>query len=71
MEETTMTEPIYPDVYAQLTGEDGNAMTIIVAVRQALQRAGYGSRTSEFTDEAMAGDYVHVIQTAMKWVNVE
>lgn len=61
----------HPDVTVQLTGIDSNAMNIIAAVTKALRRAGYGSQTREFVNEATAGDYNHVIQTAMQWVNVE
>ena len=35
-----MTEPRYPDVHVQLTGEDGNAFMIMGRVRRAMQRAG-------------------------------
>jgi hypothetical protein len=61
----------YPDVTVQLTGEDGNAMYIIGAVRKALRRAGVpAERIGEFSDEAMSGDYDNVLRTAMAWVNV-
>lgn len=66
-----MTQPIHPDITVKLTGIDSNAMNIIAAVTQALRRNGYGSQTSAFTTEAMSGNYDGVIQTAMKWVNVE
>jgi hypothetical protein len=60
----------YPDIEVQLTGEDGNAFSIIGRVRKALQRAGVpDAEIKEFSDEAMSGDYDNVLQTAMKWVN--
>ena len=62
----------YPDVTVQLTGESGNAFAIIGAVRVALRRADIEKAEIEaFTAEASSGDYDHLLQTAMKWVNVE
>lgn len=62
--------PKYPDVHVQLTGLDGNAMVIMAAVTRGLRRAGHGSQVCDFMDEAMAGDYDNVLQTAMRWVEV-
>lgn len=56
----------------ELLGSDGNAMLIIGKCRRALQRAGYTKeQVEEFSKEATSGDYDHVIQTAMKWLDVE
>ena len=64
-------EPKYPNVKVQLTGEDGNAFSIIGRVRRAMRRAGLPSETCDtFSKEAMSGDYDHVLQTAMKYVEV-
>ncbi len=64
-------QPKYPNVEVQLSGEDGNAFFIIGRVRQALRKNGLrDSELEEFSSEAMAGDYDHVIQTAMRWVTV-
>lgn len=63
--------PRYPDVTVQLVGRDGNAGSIIGAVTRALRHAGYGSQTHEYVDEAMSGDYDHLLRTTMRWVNVE
>lgn len=66
-----MAEVKYPDVEVQLSGEDGNAFAIIGRVSSALRRARVPSKEiSEFTDEAMSGDYDNVLQTCMKWVTV-
>jgi hypothetical protein len=63
--------PKYPEVRVQLTGEDGNAFFIIGRVTKALKSAGIdAAECSEFTNEAMSGDYNNVIQTAMRWVEV-
>lgn len=65
-------EPKYPDVTVQLSGEDGNALLIVSRVRRALQRAGVESaELTNFSNEALSGDYDHVLQTCMAWVNVE
>lgn len=65
------TEPRYPDVEVELTGQDGNAMVIIGAVRRALRRAGASQEElTAFTAEATRGDYDNVLATAMRWVVV-
>jgi hypothetical protein len=66
-----MQEPKYPDVSVQLTGEDGNAFAIIGAVAKALRRAGHADAVPEFQAEAMSGDYDHLLQTAMAYVDVK
>ena len=61
----------YPDVEVQLSGEDGNAFAILGRVRSALRRAGVDKTEIEaFTTEATSGDYNHVLQTCMSWVDV-
>ena len=61
----------YPDIQVQLSGEDGNAFAIIGRVRKALRRADVANdEIDAFTAEATSGDYDHVIQTAMAWVDV-
>ncbi len=65
-------EPKYPHVTVELLGQDGNAMMIVGAVRRALKRAGVPNQdVEEFSKEALSGDYDNVLQTAMKWVDVE
>lgn len=66
-----MTDVRFPDVTVELTGEDGNAFAVMGAVNKALRRAGHRDATTEFMAEAMSGDYNHLLQTCMKWVNVE
>ena len=61
----------YPDVSVKLTGEDGNAFSIIGRVVQALRRAGVSAEEQDaFRKEATSGDYDNVLQTAMRWVGV-
>ena len=67
-----MTDVKHPEIKVKLVGEDGNAFAIIGRVRQALRRAKVShEEIEEFTQEATSGDYDHVLQTAMKWVDVE
>jgi hypothetical protein len=62
----------YPDVKVQLTGEDGNAFFIIGCVSNALKRAGVSKEEVEqFQKEATSGDYDNVLQTCMRWVDVD
>jgi hypothetical protein len=64
-------QPKYPDVEVQLSGEDGNALAIAGRVSKGLRRAGVsGHEIEKFIDEALSGDYDHVIQTCMRWVTV-
>ena len=66
-----MSDVKYPEIEVQLTGQDGNAFMIIGRVARELRRAGVSSEEiKEFQSEATSGDYDHVIQTAMAWVNV-
>jgi hypothetical protein len=66
-----MTTPIYEEVEVQLTGEDGNAMSIMANVGRALKKAhATPEEVTEFYAEAMSGDYDNVLRTAMKWVTV-
>jgi hypothetical protein len=60
----------HPEVEVQLSGEDGNAFFIVGRVRSALREAGYGHERDEFSEEAMSGDYDHVLQTCVRWVTV-
>lgn len=60
----------YPNVKVRLAGEDGNAFSIMGRVNKALRKAGASdAAVKEFMDEAMSGDYDHLLQTCMKWVD--
>lgn len=66
------TTPKYADVTVQLTGEDGNAFFILGTVMKALRRAGVpADEVTAFHTEATSGDYDHLLQTCMRWVNVD
>jgi hypothetical protein len=67
-----MNEPRYPNVTVTLIGEDGNAFSILGKVQKALRKADVpDEQVREFFDEATSGDYDHLLQTAMAWVDVE
>lgn len=62
----------YPNVTVTLTGTDGNAFSIIGRVGKAMRNAGVPNDEIEaFRAEAMSGDYDNVLQTCMRWVEVE
>jgi hypothetical protein len=61
---------ILPDVKIRLTGDDGNAFYVLGKVRRAMREAGHGDRWDEFSREATAGDYDHLLGTCMKWMEV-
>lgn len=59
----------HPEVTVRLTGHDGNAFAIMGDVVVALRRAGVPEQdVSEYTTEATSGDYNHLLQTTMRWV---
>ncbi len=63
--------PRYPHIEVQLTGRDGNAYAIMGAVRKALQRHDVPMEDiDEYLTESKSGDYDHLLQTAMEWVDV-
>jgi hypothetical protein len=59
------------DIKVQLTGTDGNAFAIMGKVIKALMEGGRGELVKEFQEEAMSGDYDHLLQTAMKYCIVD
>lgn len=59
------------NIVVNLSDCDGNAYAIIGRVRNALRRAGKVELVEEFATEAMSGDYDHVLQTCMQYVEVE
>jgi hypothetical protein len=66
-----MLDTKYPNIEVQLSGESDNAFFILGKVKNALRNAGVSSEeVSEFVTEAKAGDYDHLLQTCMRWVEV-
>lgn len=65
-----MTDTKYPEIDVELSEQDGNAMVIVGRVRKALRRAGVSNAEIDaFSEDAMSGDYDHVLQTVMAWVS--
>ena len=56
----------------KLVGRDGNAFAILGACQKAARRAGWSAeRIKAVIDEMTAGDYDHLLATAMNNFNVE
>lgn len=61
----------YPHIEVELIGQDGNAFAIIARVTRAMGQAGLSRKIrEEYRQEAMAGDYDHLLRTTMAWVEV-
>ena len=61
----------FPDVHVRLSEEDGNAFFIIGRVTTAMKRGGIpAADISTYRDEAMGGDYDHLLQVTMRTVAV-
>jgi len=67
-----MKSPKYPDVTVDLIGNNGNAFAILGQVTKALRHANIDpDEIKQFQTEAMSGDYDKLLQTCMKWVEIE
>jgi len=65
-----MPEPRYPEIRVKLTGKDGNAFAILGRVQRALRNAGVDRvEVKQFMMDATAGDYNHLLQVCLAWVN--
>jgi hypothetical protein len=54
----------------KLVGTDDNAFAIIGKVKAAIRKSNHPELADEFMKDAMSGDYDHVLQTCMKYVEV-
>ncbi|WP_372922207.1 hypothetical protein [Roseovarius sp.] len=64
--------PKHPEIIVKLTGHDGNAFAVLGRCREAAKEAGLSDdEIAAFLDEAMAGDYDHLLQTAMRWFDIQ
>lgn len=55
----------------QLIGEDGDALAILGRARRAARKAGWSKeKANKVMQEAMSGDYDHLLQIMMKYFNV-
>jgi hypothetical protein len=70
----------YPDVVVQLTGQDGNGFMIACRTRTAIERhlRECGDSVEDarveggkFFNDALSGNYDHLLATVMDWVTVE
>jgi hypothetical protein len=65
-------EPRHPNITVELVGHDGNAYNILARCRQAMRSAGVPQAQMEaFMREATAGDYNHLLATALRWFEIE
>ena len=63
--------PKHPDITVTLTGQDGNAFAVLGRCREAARDAGLSDdKIAAFMKEATAGDYDHLVQTAMRWFEI-
>jgi len=61
----------YPEIEVQLSGTDSNAFAIMGKITEAMKRADVSSEEIDaFRREAMSGNYDHLLQTCMTWVNI-
>ena len=66
-----MDEVKFPEVEVTLVGKNGNAYNIMGIVTNAMKKAKISKEDREaFMNEAMSGDYDHLLQTCMKTVTV-
>lgn len=69
---TNGSTPKYPEITVKLIGQDGNAFSILGQVQKAMKAADLEKiEMDEFLEEAMSGDYNHLLRTVMEWVVVE
>ncbi len=55
----------------QLVGRDGNAFAVMGAAKQAARTAGWSQgHIQKYLQEAMEGDYNHLLQVTMKYFDV-
>ncbi len=59
------------DIVVPLVGQDGNAFSIMGNVIKALKRNGHSDLVDAYREEAMSGDYDHLLQVTMDYVIVE
>lgn len=62
----------YPEIEVTLSGQDGNAFSIMSRVKASLRRAGVASfEIDEYLLESMSGDYDNLLRVASSWVTVK
>jgi hypothetical protein len=75
MEEENLTHNsliVYPTITVKPVGEDGNAFAILGKCTKAMRRARLPqAEIDAFMAEATAGSYDQLLQTALRWFDVE
>ncbi len=62
----------HPEVTVELIGNDGSAFEVLAACKYAARKAGVSDEEiGRFYDEALAGNYDHLLATAMRWFKIE
>ena len=65
-------EPKYPHITVKLTGNDSNAFMVLGLCQRAARAVDLPKEEIDaFREEATAGDYDHLLQTAMRWFNID
>jgi hypothetical protein len=60
------------DVKVQLSGNDGNAFSVMAAVKDSLKKAGASKEEiDKYVSDSMSGDYDNLLRVAMDWVRVK
>jgi len=63
--------PKHPDITVDLAGHDGNAFAVLGSCRLAAGAADLSPQEIDaFMAEAIAGDYDHLLRTAMRWFDI-
>ena len=61
----------YPKIKVKLTSNDGNAFFIMGTVQRALRKNKIPQEEiNKYLEECKSGDYDHLLQTTMQWVDV-
>lgn len=62
---------LFYDIDVELIGKDGNAFAIIGAVTKAMRQAGLAPHIiDQYREQAMSGDYDHLLKVTSEWVNI-
>ncbi len=68
----SMDDPLYPHIFIQLVGANGNGYAILNRTARAMRAAEIPTwRINEYLLAAMGGNFQELIQTTMKYVNCE
>lgn len=61
----------FPEIHVKLVGTDGNAFSVMGKVVSALRKGGVPKeRIDQYMNDAMSGDYNHLLAVSMQTVAV-